>query len=88
MQAASVLEIAEAIARYVEKNPEAQDTLEGIVQWWLVDMESKPRTALIREALDELIAEGLITAQKGMDTQILYRAMRGATESNATSHES
>jgi hypothetical protein len=88
MQEASVSEIAQAIAHYVGKNPEAQDTLEGIVQWWLPEVQNKPRTALIKEALNELIAEGLITAYKAKDAQILYRVTRSTTESNATSQES
>ena len=86
MQQASVSEIAQAIADYVVKNPEAQDTLDGIVEWWLPE-KNKPRTALIKEALDELVADGLITAHKAKDAQILYRATRRATEFNATSNE-
>lgn len=86
MQQASVSEIAQAIVEYVEKNPEAQDTLDGIVEWWLPQFQTKPRMA-IKEALDELVAAGLITAHKGKDAQILYRATRRATQSHAISPE-
>jgi len=86
MQQATVSEIAQAIAAYVEKNPEAQDTLEGIVQWWLPEARHQTR-ALIKEALDELVAEGLITAHKAKDAQIFYRATRRANSSDATSQE-
>jgi Fe2+ or Zn2+ uptake regulation protein len=87
MQQASVSEIAEAIAAYVEKNPEAQDTLEGIIQWWLPEAHHQARTSQIREALDDLVAEGLITAHKAKDAQILYRATRRASEPDATPRE-
>ena len=85
MQQATVSEIAQAIAAYVEKNPEAQDTLDGIVQWWLPEAQHQTRTALIKEALDELVAAGLITAHKAKDAQIFYRATRRASTSDATS---
>src|SRR5262245_2363049 len=84
MPEASVAEIARAIADYVGNNPQAQDTLEGIIQWWLPEVEHKPRVAVIRQALDELVAGGLITAHKAKDAQILYRAARGTPESDAT----
>ncbi len=84
MQQASVSDIAQAIAAYVEKNPEAQDTLEGIVQWWLPEGQSPARTALIRQALEELVAEGLITAHKAKDAQIFYRATRRAKDFGRT----
>lgn len=88
MPEASVAEIARAIADYVGNNPQAQDTLEGIIQWWLPEVEHKPRVAVIRQALDELVAGGLITAHKAKDAQILYRAARGTPESDATTEES
>ena len=84
MQQASVSEIAQAIAAYVEKNPEAQDTLEGIIQWWLPEGQNPARTALIRQALNELVAEGLITAHKAKDDQVFYRATRRAKKSDPT----
>ena len=87
MSEASVAKIARAIADYVGNNPQAQDTLEGIIQWWLPEVEHKPRVAVIKQALDELVAGGLITAHKAKDTQILYRAARGPTESTATSED-
>jgi hypothetical protein len=87
MPEANVAEIARAIADYVGKNPQAQDTLEGIIQWWLSEVEHKPRVALIKQALDELVAGGVITAHKAKDAQILYRVARSTTESGATSAE-
>jgi len=87
MPEASVAEVARAIADYVGNNPQAQDTLEGIIQWWLPDVEHKPRLAVIKQALDELVAGGVITAHKAKDAQILYRVARGTTESEATPEE-
>jgi Fe2+ or Zn2+ uptake regulation protein len=73
MHEASVPEIARAILDYLRKNPEARDTLSGIAQWWLPADQIKPRTATIKEALDELVAAGLISEHKGKDAQVSYR---------------
>jgi len=73
MHEATVSETAQAILDHLHKNPEAQDTLAGIVQWWLPSREIKPRTAIIKDALSELITAGLVTELKGKDAQISYR---------------
>ena len=66
-------QVGRAILDYFYKHPEAQDTLSGIAQWWLADDKVKTRTATIKEELDKLIAEGLVLAHKGTDSQIRYR---------------
>ena len=68
-----VSEIAQAILDHLRRNPEAQDTLAGIVQWWLPAHEIKPRTATIKDALSELVAAGLVIRIEGKDTQVSYR---------------
>ncbi len=72
MQEASVSEIAQEILDHLRKNPQAQDTLEGIVQWWL-PARMKSRSGTIKDALDELVDAGLITEHQGKDAQISYR---------------
>jgi hypothetical protein len=76
MEEASVAEIAQAIRDYLGANPEAQDTLEGIVHWWLPELDNKARAAVVKKALDELVAAGLISAHQGKDSQISYRVSR------------
>lgn len=73
MHEASVSEIARAILDHLRQNPEAQDTLEGIVQWWLPAQNVKSRTANIKDALDELVTAGLIAKCSGKDAQVSYR---------------
>ncbi len=82
---ASVGEIARTILNYLRKNPEAQDTLEGIVQWWLPDAQHQRRTGSIKEALDHLSAVGLISEHKGKDGQVSYRVMREGRETQTGS---
>jgi glucose-6-phosphate-specific signal transduction histidine kinase len=66
-------QVARAILDYFGKHPDAQDTLSGIAQWWLTDEKVKPRTVTIKEALDDLIADGFVLAQRGKDSQIRFR---------------
>ena len=67
------LQIGNKILAYLIKNPQAQDTLEGIVEWWLLEREIKFETARVKEALSDLVARGLILEKKGSNSQIHYR---------------
>jgi hypothetical protein len=69
-------ELAEEILRYLIDHPNAQDTLKGIVTWWLLERTIKNQTALVKEVLDKLVADGLVIAQQGSDSQILYKINR------------
>lgn len=65
--------IAHAILTYLAEHTEAQDTLEGIVEWWLLEQQIKRHTAQVKEALAELATQGLVVEQKGKDARIHYR---------------
>ena len=66
-------QIGNEILVYLVENPKAQDTLEGIVEWWLLERKIEFMTASVKEALSELVAKGLILEKKGPDSQIHYR---------------
>lgn len=65
--------IVNEIIAYLVEHSEAQDTLEGIVEWWLLERQIKFQTASVKEALSELVAKGLILEHKGPDSQIHYQ---------------
>jgi hypothetical protein len=65
-------EIACDVLGYLIDNPDAQDTLEGIVEWWLLERKIESRTAKVKEALTELAATGLILERKGPDSRVRY----------------
>jgi hypothetical protein len=69
----TISQIAAAILAYLAEHPKAQDTLEGIVEWWLLEQEIKRRTAMVQEALTELLAKGLVVERKGRDGRMHYR---------------
>lgn len=73
MHEAILSETAQAILDYLRRNPEAQDTLEGISLWWLPEQHHRTRVATIKEALQELIDAEFISEHRGKDAQISYR---------------
>jgi len=70
-------QIGNKILAYLVENPKAQDTLEGIVEWWLLEREIKFETARVKEALADLVARGLIIEKKRSNSQIHYRINPG-----------
>jgi len=62
--------IARDILRYIEKNPEATDTAEGITKWWLADKYSVSEVA---EALSKLVEEGAVSQRRGKNSQTVYK---------------
>lgn len=67
------LQIAVDILCYLSKNPEAKDTLEGIVDWWLLQQEIERKVANVKKVLDELVREELILEIKSGDNNRHYR---------------
>jgi hypothetical protein len=61
------------ILEYLYDNQGAQDTLEGIVQWWLLERHIRQQYTLVREALSDLVNRGLIIEIKASNTNIFYR---------------
>lgn len=80
-------EIAREILSYLSEHPSAQDTLEGIVQWWLLEKKIKYQKGLVQEALADLVADGSINWHKGMDSRSYYRINRGVRKESNTSAE-
>jgi hypothetical protein len=60
------------ILAYLHANPDAQDTLEGIVEWWLLDQDIRRQTERVEQALAELAGRGLIVARMGSDSRVHY----------------
>jgi len=64
------------ILAYMAENPDAQDTLEGIVGWWLLGQAAESNIALVEEALTELVNGGLVLARKGKGARTYYKVNR------------
>jgi hypothetical protein len=69
-------QIAYEILRYLIDNPKAEDTLEGIVTWWLMERSIKQQTLSVKQALEMLVANRLLISQTGRDSQTYYKINR------------
>ena len=69
-------QIAGDVLDYLAAHPEAQDTLEGIIEWWLEEQQIIRQTSKVKDALDDLVARGLIVERKGHDARTFYRINR------------
>jgi hypothetical protein len=61
---------------YLTRNTGAQDTLEGIVEWWLLDRIIEQSTNEVKDILDELVAQKLILEHEAGDQRVHYRVNR------------
>jgi hypothetical protein len=68
------------VLSYLIEHRDAQDTLEGIVEWWLMEQRIVTQTAQIRGVLDGLVADGLLLERRGTDSQTHYRINHQKTE--------
>ncbi len=66
-------QIAQEILAYLADHSEAQDTLEGIIAWWLLERKIKYQKSLVQEALRELVDKGLILETQAGASQCRYR---------------
>ena len=69
----TVQEIGYRILNYVVENPNAQDTLEGIVEWWLLDRLTVSNVNKVKEALAHLVAAHLVLERKGKESRTYYK---------------
>ena len=65
--------LAYEVLAYLAENPAAQDTLEGIVQWWLLERYIAEETQKVREAVSELTARGLLLERRNGSSRLHYR---------------
>ena len=66
-------EVAREILAYLTDHPDARDSLEGIVHWWLLEREIKYQLALVKEAVQELIDRGLLLEERIPGSKPGYR---------------
>lgn len=60
------------ILRYLDENPNAADTAEGILQWWILDRTIIEQEEIVIHALDKLVESNLIVAIETADARQHY----------------
>jgi DNA-binding PadR family transcriptional regulator len=66
-------EIFYNILAYLSDNPDAGDTLDGIVEWWLLDQRIKFETRNVFDAVSQLVSDGLVVEHTEADARIIYK---------------
>jgi hypothetical protein len=61
------------ILDYLAEHPDAQDTADGIAQWWILERCVKRHAPLVNEAIQYLVERGFIVGRMAKDSQIHYR---------------
>jgi hypothetical protein len=67
-------DIEHKILSYLLEHPSAQDTLEGIIEWWLLEQEIKCQIENVKEAIGKLMSKELILQHMAGDSRLHYRA--------------
>lgn len=60
------------ILDYLQKNPDAGDSLEGIVEWWLGIERIESSVDEVADALESLVQKGIIKIRKTESGTVWY----------------
>ncbi|WP_313341560.1 hypothetical protein [Stenotrophomonas sp.] len=66
------LEVADTVLAYLRAHPEAADTLQGIVRWWLPQQRYNRESGRIEAVLMLLAERGRLQVRLLPDGQVLY----------------
>jgi len=65
--------LARHILRYLREHPEAQDTVEGIMVWWVSERAIKQWLPQVRKSLTGLVTLGYLEKAAAADGRVFYR---------------
>jgi Fe2+ or Zn2+ uptake regulation protein len=68
--------LAYDILAYLNEHGDAQDTVEGIAEWWLMRQSLSRYASSVEETLDGLVEAGLVLRQRTGDSRVLYQLNR------------
>jgi hypothetical protein len=63
---------APEILDYLARHPEAQDTLDGILHWWVLDSCVKRWAPKIAKTVAKLVKESFLEERRSSDGKIFY----------------
>src|SRR5262245_26790997 len=68
--------LTDEVLAYVARHPQAQDTVEGIAEWWLLEQQIAHAVSDVEAALGELVGDGFLVACQCKDGRTYYRLNR------------
>lgn len=69
-------QILREVLSYLSEHHDAEDTLEGIVEWWLLEQRIRRQTATVQAVIAELARRRLVLERRGQDDRVRYRLNR------------
>jgi hypothetical protein len=70
----AVAALAEEIARYLETNRGARDTVDGITRWWIARQRLLETRSMVEKALRHLEAQGRVQPTRTAGGELVYGA--------------
>lgn len=67
-----IAEVARQIERYLDAHPNAADSAEGILRWWLTRQRYEESVGKVLQALEQLLQQGTVCKRVLQDGQVLY----------------
>jgi hypothetical protein len=64
---------APEILDYLARQPGAQDTIDGILHWWVLDAYIRKWAPKIAETVAQLVDRGFLEQRSSADDQVFYR---------------
>jgi hypothetical protein len=64
---------APEILDYLARHPDAQDTIEGILHWWVLDTCIRTWTPKIADTLAKLVEQGFLEQKPSTNGHVFYR---------------
>jgi len=64
--------VSQEILRYLLRHPDAQDTFEGIFEWWLFEERLVRKYSEVQGALTRLVSDGFVLEKRVQDSNMLY----------------
>lgn len=66
-------DISQEILEHLRKHPDASDTLEGIMEWWLLNQRINYEMKRVKAAIFKLVKQGWIIEVRGRNSVVRYR---------------
>lgn len=73
---AKQLVLARRVLAYLRCHPNAEETLEGITQWWLLKQRIQESVKQVDAALNLLVMQKHVIVRRQLDGQVYFRLNR------------
>lgn len=79
-----VINVANEIMEYLHDHPNAADSLDGVVSWWLTRQRFKSAREIVERALEYLVDEGVVNKKiRGVNNPVYSNV---TTDDKTTKH--